>query len=121
MRGATGTYDSLTPLEITTLHPWYQDFERTSITYKTKDTPADGGTVTCTFNRQWVTIYSDLILQDWVELKGQFGFKVYNDQNVDTPFPKGYVKDFRLVVIDASVTLSSFVTAAILLTGLNTI
>ena len=79
MRGATGTYDSLAPLEQTSKHPWYQDFERTGIYYNTEDTPAEGGSVTCTFNRQWITIYSDLVLQDWVELSGKFGFKVYDD------------------------------------------
>ncbi len=38
-------------------------------------------------------------------LSGQFGFKVYNNTDTTVPFPKGFVTDFQMVVIDAATTL----------------
>lgn len=73
-----------------------------------------GGYVTCTMNRQWQTIYSDIILTDWTLLTGQFGFKVYNNSGTTVPFPKGFVKDFQMLVIDAASALSAVLAISLL-------
>jgi hypothetical protein len=70
-------------------------------------TKAQGGTVTCTQNREFNSIYSDIKIVDWMKLKGNYGFKEYSDVTVTNPFPKGFVRDFTMVVVDSAQHLLS--------------
>ena len=37
-----------------------------------------------------------------MELRGKFGFKVYNTTDVIKPFPKGFVHEYKITVVDAA-------------------
>jgi hypothetical protein len=47
-------------------------------------------------------------------LTGQFGFKVYNNSGTTVPFPKGFVTDFQMLVIDAASALSAALAISLL-------
>ena len=81
-----------------------------------KDVGAPTGTVTCTQRRQFRTIYSEIDLYDWAILTGRFGFKVYDKKEQTVPFPKGYVKNFEIMVVDLahSVTIAFGIGAVLL-------
>lgn len=51
-------------------------------------------------------------------LTGKFGFKVYNTTSTTVPFPKGFVKDFSIMVVDAATATMG---AAALLTLIATL
>lgn len=69
-------------------------------------------------NRQFETIYSDIVLRDWMELRGKFGFKIYNTTDVTVPFPKGFVHDFKITVVDSASTMTLCAIVSTLLIGL---
>ena len=117
MTGAQGTYLDINEFDYTTKHPWYQDFMQTSI-LQSGETAAEGGVVTCTMNRQFETIYSDIVLEDWMELRGKYGFKIYNNTNVVKPFPKGFVHDYKVVVVDSARPLFAVAMLSTLVVGL---
>jgi len=77
----------------------------------------EGGSVTCTINRQFKTIYSEITLKDWYELKGQFGFKIYNTTEVTVPFPKGSARSITLMVVDSAFTLLAAIASSLLLSA----
>jgi len=85
---------------------------------KQPTTKAEGGTVTCTQNREFSTIYSDIKIVDWMKLKGNYGFKEYESLETENPFPKGYVKDFTMIIVDSA---SHLLSAAVSLTVLSSL
>ena len=56
--------------------PWTQDLYNTLILQP--GTKKQGGTVTCTANREFDSIYSEIKIVDWMKLKGNYGFKEYD-------------------------------------------
>jgi hypothetical protein len=62
--------------------------------------PTKGGNVTCTFSRQWLTTYSDIQIEDWMNLTANFGFKVYPNITSTQPSLQGYIANFTLSMTD---------------------
>jgi hypothetical protein len=100
--GVEGLFNEINDRDFTSAMPWYRDLYQTHVV---KDVGAASGRVTCTQYRDFRTKYSSIDLYDWKVLTGRFGFKVYDKKEQLVPFPKGYVKNFDLMVVDSAVSL----------------
>lgn len=118
LKDAIGKFNSMNFEDVTSKHPWYLDFAKSNITMNTEN-PSEGGTVTCAINRDWVTTWSDFNLKAGMDLRANFGFRIYSTYGASNPSAKGFVADYSMTVLDGATHLATGMGAAFVIALLS--